>query len=186
MKNWPIWLFVIGVVGIVLFAFNYQGKDDAVPLSEIFPEEDAPVKRVEYEFVDQQEQPAGETPAETAETVTQPPVKRLASPAERPAAPAAPQQVQAPAASPSAGTADFSQTPYTIQVLSSSQKASAETALNKVKAAGYPAYLQEVNIPDRGTWYRIYVGRFQTRAQADEYLTKVKKDYENSFVISPK
>jgi len=186
MKNWPIWLFVIGVVGIVLFAFNYQGNDNAVPLSEIFPEEDHPVDRVEYEFVGQnQEEPAKTVMKTSAEPEG---LTKKSERSEEKSVPSARPREQAAAASGTASSEkpDFSEVPYTIQVLSSKKKESAETALKKIKDAGYPAYIQETEIPDRGTWYRIYIGSFRTKAQADEYLTKVRKDYEGSFVISPK
>lgn len=51
MKNsWLVWVFVVGVVITMLFAFNYQGSQDTVPLSEIFPETET--YPVDIEFVD--------------------------------------------------------------------------------------------------------------------------------------
>ena len=55
MKNsWLVWIFLVGVVVTVFIAFNYQGSKKAVPLSEIFPEDETPMD-VEYEFVGKEE-----------------------------------------------------------------------------------------------------------------------------------
>ena len=46
------WAIVATAVVAVFFAFNSQGSRDAVPLSEIFPDEEAFPVDVEYEFVE--------------------------------------------------------------------------------------------------------------------------------------
>ena len=40
-KTWFTWTIVTTIVVAVFFAFNYHGGKDAVPLSEIFPDEEA-------------------------------------------------------------------------------------------------------------------------------------------------
>jgi hypothetical protein len=43
-KSWFTWLFVAAAIVMALVLFNYQSGKDAVPLSEIFPDEEvAPV-----------------------------------------------------------------------------------------------------------------------------------------------
>ena len=36
---------------------------------------------------------------------------------------------------------------------------------------------------ERGTWYRIYIGAFDTKAAAEEYLPKLQSDYKDGFII---
>lgn len=192
MKNqWALWLFVIAIVAVVLFAFNYTGNKDTVPLSEIFPEDNA---KIEYEFVDKN---AASVESETASTdsAEQPttaaaPAAPAAAPASTAAAPAASKPVQSASASsspaPIAEKPNFSKVSFTIQVASHKSKQQAEIALKGIQAAGHPAYMEEVNLGAKGTWYRIYVGNFQTKEQASSYLANVKPTYKDSFIISPK
>lgn len=194
MKNqWPIWVLVIGVVIVVLFAFNYHSGKEFVPLSEIFPEEKGEkVPDIKYEFVNATAEEASPQAAlpETAkvatpamnEVVTQPVVAKTKV-ASVPAA-------NVPAAAVPAATVsenvDLNKVPFTIQVASSKTKAMAEATLQKVKSKGYPGYVAEKNLGSKGIWYRTYVGKFQTKKEADEYLLKIKKDYKDSFIITPK
>ena len=58
MKNrWLIWLFVLGTVIAVFIAFNYQGNQGTVPISELLPEDETVPMDIEYEFVDEKGQP---------------------------------------------------------------------------------------------------------------------------------
>ena len=185
MKNqWPIWIFVIGVVVIVLFAFNYQSSKDVMPLTDIFPESTgAPDMNIEYEFVDQQ-------PASVVSEVSDArvPVRTIvpemttSSPAPAPVSKPPATTVAAPAVS----AAPAGSTVLTIQVMSSQDKARAEEALKKVQAAGFPsAYLASKDLAEKGTWYRIYVGSYASKAEADSALGKVKAVYPDAFVIRP-
>lgn len=191
MKNqWPIWVLVIGVVIIVLFAFNYHGQKDFIPLSEIFPDEKSETAPdIQYEFMNaatQGTQDLAAVPQESSQDLS---VKTEAVMPKAPvASPAAPAPQGAPAAlepaTPPAGTPV--KTLYTIQVASSKNKAGAETTLNAVKAKGYPAFLAQKDLGQKGMWYRVYVGNFQTRKEAEAYLPKVRQDYKDSFIITPK
>ena len=186
MKNqWPIWIFVVGVVVIVLFAFNYQSSKDVMPLTDIFPESTgASDMNIEYEFVDQQPAPVipevsdAQVPARVpapAVTMTTPVPAPAPVQAARPAVTAA-----VPAAS-SVGPAAV-----VIQVLSSQDKARAEEALKKVQASGFPAaYMASKDLAEKGTWYRIYVGSYASKAEADGALGKVKAVYPDAFVNRP-
>ena len=50
-KTWFTWALVTTTVVAVFVAFNYHGGKDAVPLSEIFPDEETFFAGIEYEFV---------------------------------------------------------------------------------------------------------------------------------------
>ena len=178
MKNqWLVWFIVVGVVVLVLVTFNYQSGQDVLPLGEVFPEDETAVEpRIEYEFV--QSDGSVATPQE-----------RIPAPAAT-TAPAAQPAAEKPAGSPPVvrpqdlEQKDFSKIPFTIQVLSSKDKLRAQEALQKVKASGYAsAYLATKDLGDKGTWHRIYVGTFNTKEEADQYLPQVKKSYPDSFII---
>ena len=193
-KGWFIWILIIaGLVG-VFFAFNYQGTNNA-SLTEIFPEDQATPKDVEYEFVD------GAQVEETAQTIiTQNPQAKAALTATTPATTVTASKVQATptttqaksvtatSTTSSATTApkvELSKIPFTIQVASFKEKTKADKILAEAKAKNFPAYLASKTL-DTGTWYRIYIGEFKTKSEADQYLTQVKAVYQDSFIIAPK
>jgi len=212
MKNqWPLWMFVIGVVMIVLFAFNYEGQNEVVSLSEIFPDDEfSDMPQVTYEFIDKEGvatpiQTRSAPPAvvrTTAQTV------EVKSPvvAEKPApksvqqvkvVPRTPAPQSVPRTAPVAvqpkpvpiqaqATSQASKVKFTIQVASSNNKERAMAALKKVKAKGYDAYLVEKDLGSKGVWYRTYIGKFANKSEAKTHLSKVSRDYPGSFLISPK
>ena len=186
MKNSAlIWTFIIGIVVAVLFAFNYQGNKNKIPLSEIFPEESTFPVDVEYEFVDQEE--AGQHDAKQAAPQEVAKAKETAQVEIQQTAKAIEEKVVVPATVKEDLTAkDTSAIPFTIQVASFRSKDAAEDSLKKVNEKGYKGYIVSKNLGDKGTWHRVYVGVFKDKPQADTELSKVQKDYPNSFVIAPK
>jgi cell division septation protein DedD len=172
MKNqWPIWVFLVGVIIVVLIAFNYQSGHDSVPVDQLFPEDAAKQEpAVEYEFVDA----VNPEPMPSPEGIT--------TPAYAPSSVTPTTQATVPS---QPITSNLSAVRFTIQVLSSNNKDRAEEALKKAQAAGYPATLGTIDLKEKGIWNRLYIGQFQTKAEADEYLKKVKKDYPDGFILTP-
>jgi cell division septation protein DedD len=183
MKNsWLVWLFIVGVVITVLVAFNYQGGRSAVPLSEIFPGEQAVPIDIAYEFMDEKK-PA----ATTQQPITQQSTTAKESPAPvTMAQPAQKTSVTPTTTIPATREIKIENAPFTIQVGSFKTRAAAETSLKRVLEKGYEGYVVSKDLGAQGTWHRIYVGTFQTRSQAEQGLTKIKADYPSSFIISPK
>jgi cell division septation protein DedD len=72
---------------------------------------------------------------------------------------------------------------FTINVASFRKKVRAERFMEKLKKKGYKASVAEASIPKRGTWYRVSVGRFPSRGEA-EALARTLKEKEglDSFV----
>lgn len=193
MKNsWLIWVFVVGVVLTILIAFNYQGAQDTIPLSEIFPETET--YPLEIEYVD--EQPVNEAPAVAQAVVEkkEPPVAKLAQtppvPASPPAAPAtrvaeAPAPAAPPKPAPAAAVASKNYK-YSIQVASFKDKDKAQKKVEELGGKDYEAFMVSKDLRDKGTWHRVYVGKFDSKSEADAYLPKVKKNYSSSFIIATK
>lgn len=96
-------------------------------------------------------------------------------------APASPEPVPAPAkSSKAAKTAPAPAVPkgsFVIQVFSSPDQAQAERIRGKLVGGGQKAYLSPI---DRGgrTMYRVRIGPFKTRADAQGVADKVRKGYK--------
>jgi cell division protein FtsN len=97
-------------------------------------------------------------------------------------APAAPEPAPAPAkaskaAKNAAATPAIPKGSYVIQVFSSPDQAQAERIRGKLVGGGQKAYLSPI---DRGgrTMYRVRIGPFKTRADAQTVADKVRKGYK--------
>lgn len=223
MKNgWLFWVFIVGVVVTVFISFNYEGSKTAVPLSEIFPE-DQELAQVEYEFIDsdvvakdkkniavneetkveavqpasREVQAAGkDTTAkatsavekakqdDTKLTFTTTATKNSSVDSIKKAITEAPQNITKAVGSvadkatmESANEGDFA-----IQVASFKKEESANQELQKVLKKEFPAFIESRNLADKGTWYRVYIGRFSTKEKAGEYLKNVQASYKDSFI----
>jgi len=64
---------------------------------------------------------------------------------------------------------------YSLQVGSYPKMTEANVAVEKWKTKGYSAYLMIADIPDRGRWYRVRLGGFASRDEAQKY----KKEFES-------
>jgi len=63
----------------------------------------------------------------------------------------------------------------TVQVASFPLRSEAETLKNKLAGKGYNAYISESNQGDKGTWYRVRVGRKLDQEAAKELAGKLGK-----------
>lgn len=64
---------------------------------------------------------------------------------------------------------------FAVQAASYRQKKEAEEARDRLKEDGIPAYIVESNIPEKGTWYRVRVGRHLDQETARELAEKAGK-----------
>lgn len=169
-KSWLTWMIVVAVV-TVFAVFNYQEGKDAVPLSEIFPDEEVFPVDVAYEFVQKEAAPAkaeetlpGAEKTQVKEPV-KPPVQTLTLELSEPAK---------------------NMTAYTVQIASFKDKKRADEALVGIKAKVPSAYMASRDLGEKGIWYRIYAGQFEQRSEAEVTLSDIKQNYDSSFIISPK
>jgi DedD protein len=63
---------------------------------------------------------------------------------------------------------------YTLQLASLPDKAEANGTLRDLRNRGWEAYMLEVTIPDKGTFYRVRVGHYETLEQAKKALTIIQ------------
>lgn len=182
-NNWTVWIIVLGVVAVILFVFNFQAKKDMVPVNHILPEgEVGQSTPIEYEFVDQAAEDAQLAIQETASGVAA--TSGVTAKAKAVGQPGV-STVKSPTAKAPGGS-DLAKGKYTIQVMAAKNKVGIEAEVKKMSQQGHPAYMVTKDLGEKGVWYRIYVGSFSTKAEADQYLAKIKAAHKNAFVVSVK
>jgi cell division protein FtsN len=71
----------------------------------------------------------------------------------------------------------------TIQVAALKDLKVAEDLVAKLKKKGYPAYRSMGKIPGKGIFYRIRIGSFKTRADADNIFNRLKKENIKAIIV---
>lgn len=71
---------------------------------------------------------------------------------------------------------------FTIQVASFQDKARAEIVASSLKQKGYQPVISPKELPEKGIWYRVFVGDFESEEKARELLKTLKEDYKDSFI----
>ena len=64
---------------------------------------------------------------------------------------------------------------YTIQAAAVKKMEDADRLVTKLKKKGYPAYRAIGKVPEKGIWFRVRVGKYQSRSEAKKALQKLKK-----------
>jgi cell division septation protein DedD/phage FluMu protein Com len=64
---------------------------------------------------------------------------------------------------------------FTINVASFREKENAVQYVGELKESGIDAYDWEVDLPQKGKWYRVSVGGFPTREAAEVYVNELKQ-----------
>jgi len=75
---------------------------------------------------------------------------------------------------------------WSIQLESLKNKKFADKAITKLKNEGYPAYYLTVTSPEKITWYKIRMGSFKDRAEAQRALNDLKKYKDRAIIVSNK
>jgi cell division septation protein DedD len=74
----------------------------------------------------------------------------------------------------------------TIQIGSFNDRAQAEDRVSRLTAAGVSARIVSVNIPGRGTWHRVQVGKFVSREQAAGFASQLRgRGLVQDFMVTP-
>jgi cell division septation protein DedD len=64
---------------------------------------------------------------------------------------------------------------FTINMASFKQKQSADRYVEKLKKLGIDAFSWEVNLPEKGRWYRVSAGGFSTLEEAKNYVKELRQ-----------
>jgi cell division protein FtsN len=70
-----------------------------------------------------------------------------------------------------------------IQVASTKDPASAETMVKKLQIKGYPAFSVKADIPEKGTWYRVRVGYFSGKTEAESIRQQLAASGYEGIVV---
>jgi len=72
---------------------------------------------------------------------------------------------------------------FTVQVGSYQSSEEATSSLANWKKKGYSAFMAVGSIPDKGTWYRVRIGGFPSREEAQKFLEKFKAKEKASALV---
>lgn len=73
---------------------------------------------------------------------------------------------------------------YSVQVGSYPTMQEATKIVETWKSKGYPAYMMVADIPERGRWFRVRMGGFENRNDAERYLREIKtRDPVDALVV---
>lgn len=67
------------------------------------------------------------------------------------------------------------QTKYVVQVVSYQEKEKADGLVKKISALGYPARTEVTELPGKKKWFRVLMGNFSGRAEADKAIAVLSK-----------
>lgn len=65
---------------------------------------------------------------------------------------------------------------FTLQLSAFQSKADADRFSSRLRDRGYAPYIVVAEVPNKGTWYRVRMGRFPTREAAARYLNDFKRE----------
>ena len=72
---------------------------------------------------------------------------------------------------------------FTINVGSYRERAWAERVMKELEGKGYEAFVAKAAIPKKGTWYRVSVGRFPSREEAQAFARVFKEKEGIDFFV---
>jgi cell division septation protein DedD len=76
---------------------------------------------------------------------------------------------------------------WTIQVASFNNRGQADERLASLKGAGIPARVARVDIPGKGTWYRVQIGGFDSREEGTRYGNQLRsRGAIQDFIVTPR
>ena len=64
---------------------------------------------------------------------------------------------------------------YTVQAAAFKNAEDADQLVARLKQKGFPAYRALGKVPEKGIWFRIRIGKYNSRAEASQTLNKLKK-----------
>jgi len=72
--------------------------------------------------------------------------------------------------------------PYTLHVASFRTQKLALEKIQKLKYLDHPIYIAKANIPEKGIWYRVLIGKFKTQKEALEVRRELKDKEGLDFI----
>lgn len=116
------------------------------------------------------------------------PAPAVESPA--PVEPATPRRAEpAPRVAAASGRARLEPAPrggeFTVQVAATPTRSEAEGFADRLRSRGYRPYVVDAQVPGKGRWFRVRVGAFESKAEAERYLMDFRRETRlEAFVTS--
>ncbi len=79
---------------------------------------------------------------------------------------------------PAAGT-------WAVQLSASQDRSEADRFAAGLRDKGYSPYIVEATVPNRGTWYRVRLGKFANKEAASGYLSDFKRETSINGIVTP-
>ena len=79
---------------------------------------------------------------------------------------------------------DITNKNLTIQVASFKDPDVADKMVEELKKKGFPAYRSIGKVPGKGIWFRVRIGYFSSKSEADNMLKMLKKDRLNAILVN--
>jgi cell division septation protein DedD len=179
IKMSPVWLLTVtGGFALLILLLSWLrpgvGEADAAPIPNdaksvaVQPRQPAPAPTAETPAVPAKEEHAEVAPK--AQTV-EPASVASAKPSESEVKPVEPKKEPAPVVT----HADEAGAKFTVQVGSFNAASQANERVSSLRAAGFDARATAVEIPGRGTWHRVQVGRFREREEAAKVAARLRE-----------
>ena len=70
-----------------------------------------------------------------------------------------------------------------VQVASTKDAVSADALVKKMKQLGYTGFRIKAEIPNKGTWYRVRVGPYRTRSEAEQVHQELAKEKFKGIIV---
>jgi cell division protein FtsN len=64
---------------------------------------------------------------------------------------------------------------FLVQVVSYQERSKAETLVKKISGMGYPSRTEVIDLPDKGKWFRVVMGAFSSRPEAQKAVDAVSR-----------
>ena len=121
------------------------------------------------------------TPAETLKPQAETPkskedTKPQAAPAPRPSPPEPAPRSAAPTAASTAGTTPVRPGTWAVQVIATRDRDVASSVLKRLAAKGYPVFLVEPPAGAAPAYYKVHVGRYNDRNEAEQVSRRITKE----------
>ena len=167
-----LWMILFGSIAVIFFSFLlglWVGSFHGAPPPTEGPEMVAGAELLDEPDPEPVDLSQAEIPPAFEPEPDPPPTSEPEQPAAASPKPASPKPAAVkPSADPKAR--------WTVQVMAISSGSKAQTWLQKLLSMGYDAYLETLTHPGNKKLYRIRVGRFATREQADAVQRKLARD----------
>jgi cell division protein FtsN len=206
MRISPLWLVICGMTFIAVIILSNQFAKPAQQEQSVASNFASPSNKATNQTLTQPPQPVSTSPAATsvqdssqtgapapvelkkeAEAIEEKAETKTTEEPKAPASESAPSEAEtkrsAPAAVPQSQSMDAGG--FTIQIGSYNVIEQANERVARLQATGFDARVVTVELPKRGTWYRVQAGRFSNKEEAARYGNEMKsRGAADSFIIA--